>query len=171
MKDIRFEDEASNASESTPSSGEETKIRCRKCRTVLASKSFIAPHAPKLKSTSACGHIFLHPISWMRPALSTPDPESNSGPAISFTSSSSSADDYEISVPGPMSGRLTCPNAKCGGTNIGKFAWQGMKCTCGEWITPAFALARGRVDEAGAKGAIEIRKPIMANNGGGKGKI
>ncbi|KAL9115535.1 MAG: hypothetical protein Q9227_000856 [Pyrenula ochraceoflavens] len=193
MEEVRFEDEATNTAPSSfPSTS--TKIRCRKCRTVLADSRFIIPHiqkSPKPPSSSTpappCGHIFLHPLSWMRPALSTPsdsDTHNPPPPTISFTTSSDDDDDDDnnnnntsasASTPGPLSGRLTCPNtAKCGNTNIGKFAWQGMKCTCGEWVTPAFALARGRVDEQQEGKGVGIRQPVMAGGGGGsdnKGKM
>lgn len=67
---------------------------------------------------AACTHHFLHPLSWMRPALEQ----------------------------GLLSGRLECPNSKCG-AQIGRYAWQGMKCSCGVWVCPAFSLQKGRVDE------------------------
>ena len=46
---------------------------------------------------------------------------------------------------GKTDGRLNCP--KCS-TNVGKYAWQGMQCSCGQWVVPAISLARGRIDEA-----------------------
>jgi len=47
---------------------------------------------------------------------------------------------------GVLSGRLECPNNKCK-AQIGRYAWQGMRCSCGIWICPAFTLQKGRVDE------------------------
>ena len=72
-------------------------------------------------SRPSCAHIFLEPLSWMRTELEQ----------------------------GRLSGRLACPNVKCS-ANIGKYAWAGMKCSCGEWVVPGICLARGRVDEARA---------------------
>jgi dual specificity phosphatase 12 len=104
------------------------EIKCRKCRRLLAKSSFILPHKPpRHRDPSAstktgedpCAHIFLHPLSWMRPTLSQ----------------------------GELDGRLTCPTEWCG-ANIGKFAWQGLRCSCGGWVTPGFGLAKGKVDEA-----------------------
>lgn len=46
---------------------------------------------------------------------------------------------------GNLEGRLECPNGKCG-QNVGKYAWQGMKCSCGEWVVPGISVGRGRVD-------------------------
>lgn len=111
--------------------------RCRWCRTPLANSDYVVAHTPRTTSSShskssstdsrssprstpqpACSHLFLDPLSWMRPELEK----------------------------GLLSGRLECPNRKCQ-QNVGKYAWQGMKCTCGEWVVPAISIARGRVDE------------------------
>jgi len=45
---------------------------------------------------------------------------------------------------GKLDGRLECPKCQ---TNVGKYAWQGMQCSCGEWIVPGISLAKSRVDE------------------------
>lgn len=63
---------------------------------------------------------------------------------------------------GKLEGRLECP--KCS-NNVGKYAWQGMKCTCGAWVVPAITLAKGRIDEVtsgGSKVNKSIRRPVMA---------
>lgn len=66
---------------------------------------------------------------------------------------------------GKLEGRLECP--KCS-TNVGKYAWQGMQCSCGDWIVPGISLAKGRIDEskshpgaqtAAATAAAGIRLP------------
>lgn len=59
---------------------------------------------------------------------------------------------------GKLDGRLECP--KCS-TNVGKYAWQGMQCNCGEWIVPGISLAKGRIDEATPSAALThgIRMP------------
>lgn len=99
-------------------------------RRTLATTPFVIPHGPQkgAKTSNDCAHVFLHPLTWMRPCLfpnSTPD-----------ASSSEEA---------PLSGRLTCPNKACG-FNIGKFAWQGMQCSCSDWVVPAIGVAKARVD-------------------------
>ncbi|THC89332.1 hypothetical protein EYZ11_011215 [Aspergillus tanneri] len=105
-------------------------------RRTLATTPFIIPHVPQkgAKGPTDCAHIFLHPLTWMRPCLFP-----NSTPDSSESSYASPTDDA------PLSGRLTCPNSSCG-FNIGKFAWQGMQCSCSEWMVPALGLARARVD-------------------------
>ncbi|OAP56792.1 hypothetical protein AYL99_08904 [Fonsecaea erecta] len=120
------------------------EIKCRKCRRLLAKSSFILPHKPPPhRDPSAatggdpCAHIFLHPLSWMRPVLSQ----------------------------GQLDGRLTCPTQWCG-ANIGKFAWQGLRCSCGGWVTPGFGLAKGKVDEVRVRVANSSRR---GEGGGGRG--
>ncbi|KAL2002366.1 hypothetical protein VTN02DRAFT_73 [Thermoascus thermophilus] len=143
---VLFEDEqplaAHEAAEST------TEIKCRKCRRTLATSSFIVPHEQqnqgqqkkaKVPAAPECAHIFLHPLTWMRPSLfpsSYPPTHSDPSPPSNLDSHSEDA---------PLSGRLICPNTVCG-SNVGKFAWQGMQCSCGKWVVPAIGVAKSRVD-------------------------
>jgi dual specificity phosphatase 12 len=130
--DVRFEDEHLHDGEGHLSTTDlragtpkprHLEIKCRKCRHLLARGHFIADHEPPDgKDAKACAHVFLHPLSWMKPMLAE----------------------------GQLDGRLSCPNTKCG-ANIGKFAWQGMRCSCGGWVTPSFAVTRAKVDEALAR--------------------
>ncbi|KAL1994402.1 hypothetical protein VTN49DRAFT_3071 [Thermomyces lanuginosus] len=114
---VSFEDD------SVLDSDHSTEIKCRRCRRLLATKPVINTH--DTESTERCNHIFVHPLSWMRPCL--------------YPNSSEGTDDA------PLDGRLICPNPRCG-ANIGKFAWQGMRCNCGKWVVPGMGLARARVD-------------------------
>ncbi|KAL8711633.1 MAG: hypothetical protein Q9220_004043 [cf. Caloplaca sp. 1 TL-2023] len=95
------------------------QYRCRRCRTSLGNSTALVSHAPRDSPATGrhCAHLFLQPLSWMRPILSL----------------------------GNLEGRLECPNAKCK-QNVGKYAWQGMKCSCGEWVVPGISVARGKVD-------------------------
>jgi dual specificity phosphatase 12 len=162
---IRFEDEE-------PQDGaveREKELRCRKCRCTLATAQYLVPHVPKSSTLATmssspsppaaaaaspspgtapvapspapasmpCTHHFLHPLSWMRPTLER----------------------------GELAGRLECPNEKCC-ASVGRYAWQGFECSCGEWVVPAFSLAAGKVDEVtkgggkgGAGGAVGVRMP------------
>lgn len=105
-----------------------TQIRCRRCRHVLATTPHLAPHTPSRSDPASqpCAHIFLHPLSWMKTTLAE----------------------------GALDGRLSCPNRTCG-VNLGKFAWQGLRCSCGGWVTPGFGVGRAKVDEVrgGSRGA------------------
>jgi dual specificity phosphatase 12 len=92
---------------------------------------------------NACTHHFLHPLSWMRPALEQ----------------------------GLLEGRLECPNPKCQ-AKIGSYAWQGNKCSCGIWICPAFSLQKARVDEITKRGeyeAVQGADQINVTSGRDKG--
>ncbi len=117
--------------EARSSSSSTKSFRCRRCRTSLATSSYLLPHTspPKTDSSfsslmspsiNSCAHIFLEPLSWMRSELEQ----------------------------GKLDGRLECPNTNCG-ANVGKYAWQGMPCSCGKWVIPAISIAKGRVDEVG----------------------
>lgn len=109
-----------------------TSYRCRRCRTPLGTSAYLVHHNPKRPATSQpCAHLHLTPLSWMRPELEQ----------------------------GKLEGRLECPNQKCG-QSVGRYAWQGMKCSCGEWVVPGMTLGRGRVDEIRERPRVEI--------GGGK---
>ncbi|KAJ1338457.1 dual specificity phosphatase 12 [Microdochium nivale] len=112
------------------------EIRCKKCRRTLATPGFVLPHAPAPSAALAsgsCAHIFIDTLSWMRPALED----------------------------GALEGRLNCPGARCGAT-VGRFAWQGMMCSCRQWVVPAFSLNRSRIDEL-------VPRPAAAATGLGVG--
>ncbi|KAF7894942.1 hypothetical protein EAF00_006756 [Botryotinia globosa] len=160
---VRFEDEEQQ--DKQKADGKEKEIRCRMCRRNLVTTPYLIPHTPTPKSTSSpnslvnpqttpifslastphhntCTHHFLHPLSWMRPELEL----------------------------GNLTGRLECPNQKCK-AQVGKYAWQGMRCSCGVWVCPAFSLLKGRCDEVtigkrveGGSGGIRL-PPGMRGNG------
>ncbi|KAI8964727.1 dual specificity protein phosphatase 12 [Daldinia sp. FL1419] len=136
---IRFEDEveSENGTEISTDKKNNKEIRCKKCRRILATPKFVVPHTPTERPEPLnCAHIFVDTLSWMRPALED----------------------------GELEGRLSCPSVKCGAT-VGRFAWQGLKCSCSEWIVPAFSLNRSRVDEVAPRGtgAPAIRQPPGRN--------
>ncbi|KAI5863539.1 dual specificity protein phosphatase 12 [Durotheca rogersii] len=139
-EDIRFEDEVkwgSEGSEGSEKQHDGKEVRCKKCRRMLATPGFVVPHTPVGQlDTPGCAHIFVDTLSWMRPALEG----------------------------GALEGRLSCPNPKCGAT-VGRFAWQGLECSCREWVAPAFSLNRGRVDQVTSRraDAPAIRLPPGRN--------
>ncbi|KAK4034943.1 protein-tyrosine phosphatase-like protein [Parachaetomium inaequale] len=121
---IRFEDEATKL-EGGAKAGEAdggdagTELRCKKCRRVLATGPFIVPHQGRGNAEQpGCPHFFIEALSWMRPILEE----------------------------GALDGRLICPNSKCS-ASIGRYAWQGFKCSCGQWVAPAFSLQNSKVDK------------------------
>lgn len=162
---IRFEDEERQDDGGKNGAVRDVEYRCRKCRRTLATTPYIIPHTPKTPlpatgpithlppptkpSTPPCAHIFIDPLSWMRPELEQ----------------------------GKLDGRLECPNPKCA-NNVGKYAWQGMQCTCGGWVCPVVCLARGKVDEVLKRGPGEVveefgvrRPPVVGGGGVGRGNL
>ncbi|RDL37793.1 Dual specificity protein phosphatase 12 [Venustampulla echinocandica] len=147
---VRFEDE--EVQDAQGGGGKELELRCRKCRRTLATTPYLITHLPNATAPTqtsmlshpttrpnlppppthtACTHHFLHPLSWMRPALEQ----------------------------GILNGRLECPNPKCE-AQIGRYAWQGMRCSCGVWVCPAFSLQKGRIDEITKRGSSSnVRAP------------
>lgn len=121
---IRFEDDHADEKPRDETDEPQRELRCRKCRRVLATKQFIVPHQPQ-DPRQPCQHHFIEPLSWMKPTLEE----------------------------GELEGRLLCPNAKCG-WSIGRYAWQGFKCNCREWVCPAFSLGASKVDEV----TVQARK-------------
>ncbi|KAK4139583.1 protein-tyrosine phosphatase-like protein [Dichotomopilus funicola] len=119
---IRFEDEAQESSATDPAGkpgNGNMELKCKKCRRVLANEPFIVPHQGRgSPERSTCPHYFIEALSWMRPILEE----------------------------GELDGRLICPNLKCS-ASIGRYAWQGFKCSCGEWVAPAFSLQTSKVDK------------------------
>ena len=51
-------------------------------------------------------------------------------------------------LPASGQGKLACPGSgkrPCG-AKLGEWSWTGTKCGCGEWVAPAFHVAKSRVD-------------------------
>ncbi|GAB7348075.1 hypothetical protein MBLNU459_g6105t1 [Dothideomycetes sp. NU459] len=146
---IRFEDEHVAAKKEGA-----FDMKCRKCRRPLATSQFIIDHAPR------------------------PPPHHQYAPINSLNVKSPDCSHYFLDPlswmrpeleQGKLEGRLECP--KCN-TNVGKYAWQGMRCSCGEWIVPAISLAKARIDESkttstGA-GGMGIRMPPGAPSRSGQ---
>lgn len=116
---IRFEDEHVNQSGDADLA--DLELKCKKCRRTLATSQFLIPH--------------------QQPPHNNPFP-------TSLTCAHYFCDPLSWMRPeleqGKLDGRLECPKCK---TNVGKYAWQGLRCSCGAWIVPAITLAKGKVDE------------------------
>jgi len=83
-----------------------------------ATQEFYRFQSPPLLPNSICSGYFLEPMKWMEPFLGD----------------------------GSMAGKIICPNEKCG-AKLGNFDWAGVMCSCREWVTPGFCIARSKVDE------------------------
>lgn len=71
---------------------------------------------------------------------------------------------------GLLQGRLECPNSKCR-AQLGRYAWQGLKCSCGVWVCPAFSVQKSRVDEVVKRKEGNNGPAIGAMNPDGRGVI
>lgn len=162
--EIRFGNEQEGARGEGGDGGE---LRCRRCRRVLAAARHLVPHTPRLSpsssvSVSASASAITPGQSHIQPPTQPPcahlyiDPLSWMRPELER---------------GKLDGRLECP--KCG-TNVGKYAWQGMRCSCGDWVVPAVCLARGRVDEVKSRpagmgrGVGSLGTEMETETGGGR---
>ncbi|KAK4461749.1 protein-tyrosine phosphatase-like protein [Cladorrhinum samala] len=124
---IRFEDEEQEGGRKRDEGEAEKEawdLRCKKCRRVLATEPFVVPHQGKGNAEKeGCPHYFVEALSWMRGTLEL----------------------------GEMEGRLNCPTGKCGGL-VGRYSWRGFKCSCGDWVAPAFSLQKSKVDRVQVTG-------------------
>ncbi|KAF2653392.1 dual specificity protein phosphatase 12 [Lophiostoma macrostomum CBS 122681] len=134
---IRFEDEHHS------DQGSAFELRCRKCRRPLATSQYLISHDSPINNDSpidspssvkALNHSPQGCAHYFMDPLSWMRPELEQG---------------------KLDGRLECP--KCH-TNVGKYAWQGMQCSCSEWVLPGISLSKARIDEV-RKSTASIRRP------------
>ncbi|KAK4652524.1 tyrosine protein phosphatase yvh1 [Podospora pseudocomata] len=125
---IRFEDEEAEKEQQKQDEeggGGAFELRCKKCRRRLATEPFVVPHQGRgNKAKEDCPHYFVEALSWMRDTLEL----------------------------GELEGRLNCPHPKCG-SSVGRYSWRGFKCSCGDWVAPAFSLQQSKVDKVAVMGA------------------
>ncbi|KAF2013796.1 dual specificity protein phosphatase 12 [Aaosphaeria arxii CBS 175.79] len=131
---IRFEDE--HRTEQTS----EFELRCRKCRRPLATSQYLNSHANTAAMNGEESNKGQSDPSPRDCAHYFVDPLSWMRPELEQ---------------GKLDGRLECP--KCH-NNVGKYAWQGMQCSCGEWVVPGISLAKSRIDEV-RQSVFGIRRP------------
>ncbi|KAK9369537.1 dual specificity phosphatase [Lipomyces kononenkoae] len=111
------------------------ELRCKKCRCPLAQSTAIVPHL----ATSGSSKY-------------EPSYHSKIGPSMVSVLAPSCMHYFLDPVRwmkdelerGELDGKFDCPKCQ---TKIGSYRWQGMKCTCGAWVTPGISIQRGRVDE------------------------
>ncbi|KAK0277074.1 tyrosine protein phosphatase yvh1 [Friedmanniomyces endolithicus] len=169
---IRFEDEHVHAQAAA-----EFEMRCRKCRYAakstyhsiptyptapnlishhrrqLATSQYLLPHTPRHQTPSA--------------AIASPNPSPLTLCSHYFLDPLSWMKS-ELEQ-GKLEGRLECPKCRA---NVGKYAWQGMQCSCGEWVVPGISLAKGRVDEVKSRptGAVAAGTGIRMPPNGDAGR-
>ncbi|CZT20311.1 related to dual specificity phosphatase [Ramularia collo-cygni] len=115
---IRFEDEHDQGSAAA-----DYDMRCRKCRRTLATSQYLINHQATQAAASNPKNTSSTCSHYFLDPLSWMRPELEQG---------------------KLDGRLECPKCKA---NVGKYAWQGMQCNCGDWILPAISLAKSKIDE------------------------
>lgn len=49
---------------------------------------------------------------------------------------------------GKLDGRLECPKCR---SQVGRYAWQGSKCSCGKWMLPGISLGISKIDAVKVK--------------------
>lgn len=129
-EDIDISDEiVSLHHQTTPS--KKSQIRCKKCRNPLAASHGFVLHTPKDSTASFAPRNGLAASSSLSPSCMQyfVEPVSWMRPELEQ---------------GKLEGKLSCP--KCS-SKIGSYHWQGEKCSCGLWVTPAIQIQRARVDE------------------------
>jgi dual specificity phosphatase 12 len=159
---IRFEDE--HVTEQASS----FELRCRKCRSVEC------PDSRRIDSRPSCRPTLVQRLPRRRRPLATsqyllahdsPKSTYDQGPISSTAVVSRDCAHYFLDPlswmraeleQGKLDGRLECP--KCH-SNVGKYAWQGMQCSCNEWIVPGISLSKSRIDEVKKSNVSEIRRP------------
>ncbi|KAI9888806.1 MAG: tyrosine protein phosphatase yvh1 [Vezdaea aestivalis] len=137
----KIETQSSTALTDKPLAGPGSGIRCRMCRRALAPPGSVINHTPRTKAgprtqnspsnpdendprgqeeetARPCAHIFVEPLSWMESTLDQ----------------------------GLLEGKFHCPNPKCKAL-VGRYAWQGLRCSCDKWVVPGLSLGRAKVDD------------------------
>lgn len=115
------------------------QLRCKRCRTVLATSTDVATHeapgaesrqslfvkrAPNsrrvisaVEASNVCSHHFMdEPTEWMKSELEKQE----------------------------LEGKFACPKCEA---KVGGYSWRGSRCSCGKWLIPAIHLQLAKVDE------------------------
>ena len=127
-------------------------------RRVLASSSSFLKHKPPEESSS-------NKLSYAQVA-STPRGQSDSSlhPQCAHFFLEPQGWMQETIDKGELDGKLECP--KCS-AKVGSYAWQGIRCSCGTWVTPSFSLAKSKVDEVkrvNVNATTGVLKPHLNRN-------
>lgn len=109
----------------------DTIYRCRSCREVLFTSDNVLPHSSGEGQTA---------FSWYRRDRSC-NPEETVCNTLHLEPMTwmGIIGNYEVQ------GKLKC---SCG-QKLGSYHWAGMQCSCGAWVTPAFAVGKSKVDAVG----------------------
>eukprot|EP01105_Mastigella_eilhardi_P013443 TRINITY_DN3065_c0_g1_i3.p1 TRINITY_DN3065_c0_g1~~TRINITY_DN3065_c0_g1_i3.p1 ORF type:complete len:351 (+),score=80.10 TRINITY_DN3065_c0_g1_i3:26-1054(+) len=103
---------------------------CRSCRMLLFTEEDILPHMKNQAKNQTVYTVFKHKR------------RIDGGPTEDCTSLFINQQDWMKEL-GENQGKLLCP--RCG-QRVGSWKWDGMQCSCSAWQTPAFQIAKCRVD-------------------------
>ncbi|KAI9209360.1 protein-tyrosine phosphatase-like protein [Polychytrium aggregatum] len=109
------------------------QLRCKKCRRILVSKDNIMEHNPGAGETSFAYN--------KRGQGLGPNAQAKSKCNLFFIEPMEWIHGLDD---GSVEGKIQCPKCE---SKLGSYNWSGSQCSCGEWITPSFALQKSKVDE------------------------
>lgn len=109
----------------------DTIYRCRGCREVIFTSDNVLPHTSGEGQTAFTWHRRDRSCNIEETTCNTLHLEPMTWMGI--------IGNYEVQ------GKLKC---SCG-QKLGSFHWAGMQCSCGAWVTPAFAVGKSKVDAVG----------------------
>jgi dual specificity phosphatase 12 len=163
---IRFEDEHESQGTS------DFELKCKKCRYVTGATLTRLTDSLLIDFTSRRPLATSQYLTSHEPLRdSSGEKSSNTSPACGhFFLDALSWMRPELEQ-GKLDGRLECPKCRA---NVGKYAWQGMQCSCGDWVLPAISLQKARVDAARTRptgsgaGGMGIRMPPGGRPSGGQ---
>ena len=120
-------------------------LRCKKCRTSLASSTELLTHEPgQVPHTS-----FRRRFKESRKISLNPGPVADPCHLLFLDASvqwlPSSVGQANAHMTSQIESRLDCPHCQ---TKLGFWSWSGMACSCGQWVTPAFTVSKDRVDKS-----------------------
>ncbi|KAI9225723.1 MAG: protein-tyrosine phosphatase-like protein [Piptocephalis tieghemiana] len=114
-------------------------LRCKKCRSTLVTDEQIIEHAPGQGQAAFAYRRRDSPLSgqgrW--------DGRLSSQCTTYHVEPTQWIWDTCLGDDGELMGRIDCPKCRA---KLGSWDWRGSPCSCGSWITPAFALIASKVD-------------------------
>lgn len=129
-----------------------TQLRCKKCRSGLASSQGFMIHSPPSQSSTSTKSLPFQPVSNAVPRSGLFLASSISPQCMHYYMEPASWMRAELDK-GEHEGRFVCPNPKCK-AKVGTYSWHGDTCSCGKWVTPAIGLSRAKVDEVPIRQAL-----------------
>jgi dual specificity phosphatase 12 len=116
------------------------RLHCKRCRTPLPFAE--VQHAPG----GGQGSFSYHKRDTAIQRMSAPEGSATRHPCHTwFSDALPWMYEREEAETGALAGKITCPKAGCD-AKLGQWAWSGLQCSCGFWVSPGFSLAKSKVD-------------------------